>query len=227
MSPRTRPAALGLALLLAALPAAAQQQPDLESVKARVASPVALALEELVPAAVRRGLPAQPFLDKALEGTAKRVPPPQIVQALRSLGEELGRAQALLQGAGSVTPRDISSVAVALRRGAPPDGVRRLSLGAGPGEEIGVTAQTLADLVQRGVDRRDAVDLLLTWRSQGADPESLKQIPAVVDRLIREGVIPAQAAEAIQGAIRAGRGPGTVTPPRGVKPPKGKPSGRP
>ena len=95
MSPPTRPAALCLALLLAAAPAAAQQEPDLEAVKARVASPVALALEELVPAAVRRGLPAQPFLDKALEGTAKRVPPPQIVQALRSLGEELERAQAL------------------------------------------------------------------------------------------------------------------------------------
>lgn len=224
---RQRPVLIA-ALVLAGAGAGAldaQSVPRLEAVRGQVAPDVAQVLDEVVREAVRRGLPPDPLLDKALEGTAKRVPPAQVAQALRALVQDLGRAQALLQGA----PRDhdVSAVAVALRRGAPPDAVRRLSLGASTGEPLGATVQTLADLVQRGVDQRDAVELLLTWRARGADPDALQQIPAVVDRLIRQGVIPAEAAAAIGGAMRAGRGPATAGPPPGTGPPGGRPPGRP
>jgi hypothetical protein len=208
-------------------PLAAQQVSRLDEVRRQVAPPVAAALEDLVTDAARRGLPTDPLLDKALEGTAKRIPPPQIVQALRMLSGDLVRAQSLLQGVGPARDIDIGSVAVALRRGAPPDAVRRLSLGAGPGEPLGTTVQALADLMQRGVEQRDAVELLLSWRVGGADPDALQQIPAAVDRLIRQGVIPTHAAAAITGAIRSGRGPGSAGPPPGVGPPRGRPPGKP
>lgn len=208
-------------------PLAAQQVPRLDEVRRQVAAPVAAALDELVSQAAGRGLPTDPLLDKALEGTAKRIPPPQIIQALRMLSGDLIRAQSLLQGVGAARESDIGSVAVALRRGAPPDAVRRLSLGAGPAEPLGTTVQALADLMQRGVEQRDAVELLLSWRVGGADPDALQQIPAAVDRLIRQGVIPTHAAAAITGAIRSGRGPGSVGPPPGVGPPGGRPPGKP
>jgi hypothetical protein len=219
-------AATGIAFTpLVAAPLRAQEPDPIEAVRDRVAPEVAQALTELLAVARRLGVPTEPLMDKALEGTAKRVPGAQIVEALRALLNDLGQAQTLMRGTAAVHARDVVAVAVALRRGAPPEAVRRLALGATPSEPFGVTVHTLADLIQRGVSDADAVEMLLTWRARGADPEALSQIPGVVDRLIRQGVLPAQAASAVSGAMRAGRPPASAGPPGGAGPPR--PPGRP
>jgi len=223
---RLRSAGLVVGALAVAPSPVGAQSPEaarLESVRAQVSAEVGRALVELTAQAERRGLPTEPLLNKALEGTAKRVPSPQILTALRQVLDDLGSAQALLEGSAFSGPQDVAAVAVALRRGAPPEAVRRLSLGAPVGEPIGATVHALADLMQRGVDDRDALRLLLTWRTQGGDAGQLRQLPAAVDLMLRQGSLPTQAAAAIEAALRAGRLPAGLGPPAGAGPPTGRP----
>ncbi len=58
-----------------------------------------------------------------------------------------------------------------------------------------------------------ALDVLGAWRSHGAQPDELRDLPAAVERLIREGILPAQAAAAVASAVRAGRGPSSAVGP--------------
>jgi len=219
-----------LALVLSLAPPqvvrlAAQERPELEAVRGRVAPEVSRELTVLVNDAARRGLPASALIDKALEGAAKHVPPALVIGALRELASTLRQAQSLLGGDPGHL-RYVEGVAIALQRNAPPEAVRRLAAGASPREDLGATMNVLADLASRGVAPATAENVLLAWRAQGADVDALRRIPLVVTRLIRDGALPAQAAQAVEGALRRGGPPESVGPPAGVGPPRGRPPGR-
>ncbi|HEX7119447.1 MAG TPA: hypothetical protein VF212_11705 [Longimicrobiales bacterium] len=204
---------------------AAQVEVNLARAKAVLPAAAALELERAVAAARERGLPTAPLVDKALEGAAKGVPAERILAVVRQLSDELGRARELVAGAGDVTPADITAVADALRRGVPEDAVRSLRADAAGDEPIALAAHTLADLLDRGVPVDVAIEVLGAWRSHGARPDELRELPAAVERLIREGVLPAQAAEAVASAVRAGRGPGSAAGPPAAPGARGKGKG--
>src|SRR3989442_14178080 len=67
-------------------------------------------VEELGTAASARGLPIDPLIEKAIEGSAKGVPPERVVIALRLVATQLDTAAAALRD-GGVAPDTLAIAA--------------------------------------------------------------------------------------------------------------------
>lgn len=213
-----------LALLVGALPAHAQTEPDtrLERIRTTLPTVAVERIEASIAEAQRQGLPVAPLLDKAVEGIAKNVPGERIAGAVQVLTRELARAQTLLRGGAPHTPADVAAVADALRREVPEPSIRRLRERAGEGEPVALAVHILGDLMDRGVPSNQALGVIEAWRERGARADELRELPAAVERLMRQGARPEQAAAAVAGAMRGGGPPGLVGNPGGG-PPNGPP----
>lgn len=200
--------------------AAAQQTDAMARLRAALPPPALASIEAAVATAQKAGMPADPLLDKALEGVAKNVAPDRIVLAVQQRLRLLTRARALLPARPA---GDLTAVADAMQRGVPDEAVQAIGKGASPSEPVGVALHTLADLLDRGVPVAAAEDVLSAWQRGGADVDELPQLPAAVERLLRQGVLPDQAAAAVAAAIRGGQGlehgvgPGGMGPPGQLK----------
>ena len=216
---------LTLGLLLTTAAGAAAQSP-LDRAKAALPADAARGLDQAVANARTRGLPADALVDKALEGVAKHAPANLILDAVRRRLEQLGRADAALRAYGPPRSTDVVSAADALQRGVSEDVLKRVRSGAREGEPVGLAIHVLADLMDRGVPVDVAFEMLSSWRAHGADPDELQQMPAAVDRLMRDGDSPGAAGRAIAASV--GRGKPTSPPGLQKKPnPKANPaSGR-
>src|SRR5207253_10039274 len=69
----------------------------------RVPPPIASLVEELGTAASARGLPIDPLIEKAIEGSAKGVAPDRVASALRLVAMQLDTAAAALRDGGLVS----------------------------------------------------------------------------------------------------------------------------
>ena len=202
--------------LLAPLPmqaqTTAQDEAALAPLRASMSASAYASLTAAVGDARRRGLPTEPLITKAQEGAAKNVPGDRIVVAVRLTSDRLARAQLLLRGNTAPTGTEISAVADALQRGVPEAAITRLAADASGRASIALSAHALADLIGHGVPLAVGVEVMNAWRAQGADPARLKEIPAAVERLVRQGVVPARAGAAVAAGIRMGRAPASITP---------------
>ena len=212
---------LGLLLSLGATQA--QAQTGLARAKAALPPEAAQSLEQTVAAARARGLPTEPLIDKALEGTAKRVPPAMILNAVRQKAELLGRADAALRGYGPPASADVVATADVLQRGVSEDVVKKVRAGGRSGEPVGMALHTLADLRDRGVPVDVALDVLNSWRERGGKTDELRELPAEVERLVREGASPSAAGRSLASAMKDGRKP---TAPPGQTKDKAGPKGK-
>lgn len=201
--------ALILGLLLATAAGAVAQTP-LDRAKAALPADAARGLEQAVANARTRGLPADALVDKALEGVAKHAPANLILDAVRRRLEQLGRADAALRSYGPPRANDVVSAADALQRGVGEDVVKRVRSGAHEGEPVGLAIHVLADLMDRGVPVDVGFEMLSSWRAHGADADELRQMPAAVDRLMRDGESPGAAGRAVAATVGRAKG---VTPP--------------
>jgi hypothetical protein len=214
------PTALSLAMLaIASSPggirtASAQELSRLERVRAELPADAARSIERTLAEARRLGIPTDPLIDKALEGAAKQVQPARIVEVVQGLAQRLHHAQQLLDA--SASPSDITAVADALQRGVPDEAVRALGTEVPRGASVAASVHTLADLLDRGVPVGVALDAVKEWRGRARDAAELRELPAAVERLIRDGVLPEQAAAAVASAVRGGGRPATAGPPPGV-----------
>jgi hypothetical protein len=188
----------------------AAQEPAMERIRAALPADQVQAVEQVLARAREQNLPTEPLLEKALEGVAKHAPPPLIVQALNQLSRQLGEARGLLKNGVPPAPEEVAAVADALRRGVPAKAVRTLHEQARQGEPVALAVHTLADLLDRGVPVGPALDVLKAWRDQGAQPDQLREIPAVVEGMIRQGEMPGEAAAAVASAVRAGQPAGAM-----------------
>jgi hypothetical protein len=182
---------LGFATLFATAPL--QAQTGLQRAKAALPRDAARSLEQTIAAARKRGLPTEPLVDKALEGVAKRVPPSAIIKAVRDRSALLASADAALRPFGRPAAVDVTATADALQRGVSIDVVKKVRAGRRKGEPVGMALHTVADLMDRRVPTNVAVDVINSWRSRGGRNEELRELPAQVDRLIREGASPSAA----------------------------------
>ncbi len=205
------------ALLLFATAVSAQQERVEEMARIRAGLPpdVVQQIEQVMARARGEGLPTEPLLDKAVEGVAKGVAGPMIVGAVERLSAQLGEARQLL-GAGPMartragSPMEVAAVADGLRRGVPPQAIRHMAVNARNGEPLAMAVHTLGDLLDEGVPVDEAVAVLDAWRGRGARAQELRDIPAAVQRMIRRGSLPGQAAAAVAGAMHGGAAPGTM-----------------
>jgi hypothetical protein len=162
-----------LLLLLAVLrppSAALAQDPRLA---ARLDSATHAQVESVIAGARADGLPAEPLVQKALEGASKGAAGPRIVAAVASTLADLRRAREALGANASAD--DIVATAAALRAGATPTMVsemRRVDPHAGlavplgvftdlvaGGVPVGAAWRSVAELAERGGDAQEFLDL--------------------------------------------------------------------
>jgi hypothetical protein len=175
--------------------------------RASLTGPHQTAFTDIVARTRARGLPTEPLVDKVLEGKAKRVPPDKIIQVVRQRVDQLARAQGVVR---SRTPVDIIAVADALQRGVSEGTIRRIHAEAGAREPVALAVHTLADLLDSGVSSDVALNMIAGWRSRGGAPSELRELPAAVERLVREGADPGRAGNAVASALRSGRSASSV-----------------
>ena len=182
---------LGLALLAAPL-AAQSARGRLEGRVPGAAIPV---VDSLVQRALAEGLPTEPLIQKALEGSAKQVTAPRIVAAVQvSLGQ-LRDARDLLIRAGDeppATPSEVTTVAWAVRRGLPGPVVERV-VAALPRPPRASAMHAVADLAAHHFDPDSAADLIIAAIGQGLVRERLLDVSAAAAHELQRGHTHAEA----------------------------------
>ena len=114
--------ALAAALAIAGVQALlGAQEPRLD---ARLDARTSAEVSRIVDSARAVGIPADPLIDKALEGATKRASPERIVAAVRGLAQRLGVARSVL--GANVPSADLVAAAGALYEGVTPSDLARL-----------------------------------------------------------------------------------------------------
>jgi hypothetical protein len=123
--------------------------------------------------AQKRGLPVEPLVQKALEGSSKRASGPRIVAAVEALLGDLSRAQ---QGLGrSASADELVAGAAALHAGATlemVDQIRRTERGGG----VAVPLAVFADLVAGGMTVDAAWRSVAELAQKGGDEEEFLEL---------------------------------------------------
>lgn len=146
------------------------------------------AVERVVDSVHALGLPAEPLVDKALEGASKSAPREAILRAVRALASDLAVARRQL---GPQSQADeLTAGAVALRGGIEEGALRRLREER-PGQPLVVALGVLTDLVARGVPATDASRAVLGLTRAGIADEQLVAFRRDVERDIGIGAPPA------------------------------------
>ena len=198
----------GIGPIAAAL-LAAQGRPALE---ARLDRETGAAVRAIIDSAGRDSVPSRPLENKALEGAAKRVPPPRIIAAVHQLFLELREALALLRASAPDDPisdGQIIAVADVRRRGVPAAELSALRRHVPATAPLVVSFTVMGDLVQRGVPAAEARRVIERLITAGAASREIAEVPARMDVGLRVGAPPL---DALRGALpiplRPGRPPG-------------------
>jgi hypothetical protein len=149
-----------LALLLLPAVAAAQDSRLAE----RLDHATAASVQQVVDSARREGLPTEPLVQKALEGSTLGASDERIVAAVEALRGQLGRAREALGGKASEA--ELTTAAGALRAGLPPTALRRLQ-SLRSGRPLVVPIAVLTDLVAEGVPAEQATQSVLALAREG------------------------------------------------------------
>ena len=207
--------ALPLALLMQQKPAIA------ERLGARVSPETAALATELGTAAAARGLPVDPIIQKAIEGSAKGVPPERVAAAMRLVVSQLDASHGDLLAGGAALAADtvaIAAGAFALTAGLKDGDVAALSRSAAPGPDVIVGLRVAGTLVAIGVPTAETVSLVQASLQSGQPAGELLSLPGQVQTQVAKGATPAQAAAGLAraAAAQSRRGP---PPGRGQPPP--------
>lgn len=165
------------------------------------------AVAALADSARLQGLPADPLVNKALEGASKGADGARIVAAVRALATDLARARGALGPAAS--DLELVAGAAALRAGASPAILSRLHADY-PRAPLAVPLAVMADLVARGVPADTATRSVVALVRAGAREAELVAFRQGVERDIALGA-PAGAAAAVR--VNAAERDLTVTTP--------------
>ena len=199
------------------LPAAARAQAD--RLAGRLDEPARQAVTALVDSVRAAGVPADPLINKALEGASKGADDSRIVAAVRALAADLARARAALGRA--TTQPELVAGAAALRAGAAPAFLGRLRA-TDPRQSLVMPLAVMADLVSSGVPADTAARSVLALVQAGMREADLVAFRQSVERDIALGAPAGGAAAALVGVVTAGNVPGepgpSMPPPRPRKP---------
>ena len=207
-----------LALALAAVsPAVLGAQSIGERLAGRVKPELATLVEELGAAAVARGLPADPLIQKAIEGSAKGVAAERIASAVRTVVAQLDTAAGAMRVAGMSDP-DTTLVAAggfAITAGLNGRHVGAVVHAAEGHQRADLLAalRVAGTLTALGVPPEESVELVSASLAAQQSPSELLALPARVQSEVSRGSTPAQAAA---GLARAAAAQGRRGPPPGL-----------
>jgi hypothetical protein len=217
-------------LALVALPLAllAVQQQDIAArLEGRVPADIAALVTELGTAAAARGLPIDPLIQKAIEGSAKAVPADRVALAVRLVAAQLDTAAGALRSASSVLGADtvaIAAGAFAVSAGLSGGDIVQLARGGVPPADAIIGLRVAGTLVAMGVPAADAVNVVSATLQAGRPGGELLSLPGRVQAQVARGVPAAQAAAGLARAAaaqsRRGPPPGRGQPPPHPVPPQ-------
>jgi len=207
--------ALPLVLLMQQPPAIANR------LGGRVSPEIAALATDLGTAAAARGLPVDPIIQKAIEGSAKGVPADRVAAAMRLVASQLEASRGALLTGNSALGVDtvaIAAGAFALTAGLKDGDVTALSRSRAPRADVIVGLRVAGTLSALGVPRAETVSLVQASLQAGRPAGELLSLPGQVQTQVANGVTPAQAAAGLAraAAAQSRRGP---PPGRGQPPP--------
>jgi hypothetical protein len=130
----------------------------------RLDSATAASVQQVVDSAARQGLPTEPLVQKALEGSTLGAPGELITSAVAALHRQLGNARQAL--GGEAEEAELTAAAGALRAGLPSSALRRLQA-LRSGRPLVVPIAVLTDLVSEGVPPDEATRSVLALAREG------------------------------------------------------------
>ena len=201
---------LRFSLLLAGVASPSLARAQVERLAGRVDEATRATVAYVVDSARAAGVPAEPLVNKALEGASKGADGARIAAAVRALAADIARARAVL-GPAATDPELVAGGA-AVRAGVKPAFLQSLR-DRYPRESLMVPLAVMADLVARGVPADTAAQSVVALMREGVRDADLVAFRQNVERDIALG---APAGGAV--AVRLGTAtPGTNTissPPR-------------
>lgn len=156
-------------------------------------------VQTIIDSAAADRLPADPLVQKALEGWSKGADSARIVTAVRSLARSLQSAQRAL-GAGAPTA-DLVAGAAALRAGAAPATLSTLR-SLRRSDPLAVPLSVLADLLTAGIGPERAWSSVREMASQGASDGAFLRL--------RDELVPSNGVRPLPPAVE--RPPGNPLP---------------
>jgi hypothetical protein len=198
---------LRCSLLLAGLTAPSLARAQVERLAGRVDEATRATVASVVDSARAAGVPAEPLVNKALEGASKGADGARIAAAVRALAADIGRARAAL-GPAATDPELVAGGA-AVRAGVKPAFLQSLR-GRYPRESLMVPLAVMADLVARGVPADTAAESVVALMREGVRDADLVAFRQNVERDIALGA-PAGGAVAVR-LTTATPGTTTITP---------------
>lgn len=182
---------------------AAAQEPRLAM---RFDAATADSLDSVIASAAAAGLPAEPLVQKALEGAAKGATPARVVGAVRALAARLATARDALGPAASES--ELVSGASALWVGVDPATLVRLR-SARPEGSLAMALAALTFLVNRGMPADASVRWVESLAEANIATADWLRVQRLIDADIRAGASAAEAGPArMQSLLRGRAGPG-------------------
>jgi hypothetical protein len=213
-------------ILVLALPLAllGMQQGISDRLAGRVSPEIAALVNELGVAAAVRGLPVDPLIQKAIEGSAKGIPSERVATAVRLVVTQLDTAAAALRDgrlAGDTVA--ITAGAFAITAGLSGRDIAQLARSGAKPAEVIVGLRVAGTLAALGVPPAETVALVAATLQGGRPAGELLALPGQVQAQMAKGVPPAQAAAGLARAAaaqeRRGPPPGRPQPPPRPEPP--------
>jgi hypothetical protein len=181
----------------------------------RLGPDVAAAVSAVVDSATTRGLPADPLVNKALEGAVKGVPGERIVAAVRMVFEQMNTAAAALGGVGKASAGEITAGAFAISAGLGANDVTEIANTAGSTYPTATALQVAGTLTALGVPPAASVNLVDATIKAGGPVGDLITLPSQVQAAMAHGAQPAAAAASLARAAAAHAAPRPPHPQKG------------
>jgi len=176
----------------------------------RVPPPIASLVQELGTAASARGLPIDPLIDKAIEGSAKGVAPERVASAVRLVAMQLDTAATALRDGGLVADTlAIAAGEFAITAGLSGSDITALARTGANAAALTVGLRVAGTLAALGVPPAEDIGLVSVALRSGEPVSALLSLPANVQSAIAKGATPAQAAAGLAraAAAQAAHGP--------------------
>ena len=176
----------------------------------RVPPQIGSLVEELGTAASARGLPIDPLIEKAIEGSAKGVAPERVANAVRLVAMQLDTAAAALRDGGLVSDTlAIAAGEFAITAGLSGSDITALARTGANAAALTVGLRVAGTLAALGVPPAEDIGLVSVGLRSGEPVSALLSLPANVQSAMARGATPAQAAAGLAraAAAQAAHGP--------------------
>src|SRR6266550_3070181 len=159
------------------------QQGIADRLAGRVPPDVGAVVESLGTSAAARGLPIDPLIQKAIEGSAKGVPSTRVIAAVRLVATQLDTAAAALRAGGMISDTlAIAAGAFAINAGMGAHDITNLVLRGGGQTTVNVRLElnVAGTLVAIGVPSAEAANLVRSSLQTGRPATDLLSLPSRV-----------------------------------------------